>query len=122
MSASDNSKEYMIILRGGVHPSELSPERIQYLMNRFQDWMGKMAQGGQLKGAGRLEDGGKCIRGDETPVITDGPFAEAKEVVGGYFLVQARDLAAAVEIARGCPILENRGSVEVRALQMTPGT
>ena len=121
MSASDNSKEFMIILRGGVHPRELSPERMQYLMNKFQDWMGKIARDGRLKGAGRLEDSGKCIRGYETQDITDGPFAEAKEVIGGYFLVQASDLDAAVEIAKGCPILENRGSVEVRGLQMTPG-
>jgi hypothetical protein len=121
MSASDNAKEFMIILRGGVPPSELSPERMQYLMNKFQDWMGKIARGGQLKGAGRLEDGGKCITGYETQNITDGPFAEAKEVIGGYFVVQASDLGAAVEIAKGCPILENRGSVEVRALMMTPG-
>jgi hypothetical protein len=121
MNATNNSKEFMIILRGGVHPSELSPERMQYLMGRFQDWMQKIAMGGQLKSAGRLEDGGKCIRGHETQEITDGPFAEAKEVVGGYFLVHAADLDAAVEIAKGCPILENRGTVEVRALMMTPG-
>jgi hypothetical protein len=121
MSASDNSKEFIIILRGGQHPSELTPERMQYLMNKFQNWMGKIAAGGQLKGAGRLEDGGKCICGYESQEITDGPFAEAKEVIGGYFLVQASDLSAAVEIAKGCPILENSGTVEVRALQMQPG-
>jgi hypothetical protein len=121
MSGSANSKEFMIILRGGVHPSELSPERVQYIMKKFQDWMGKIAASGQLRGAGRLEDGGKCITGYENLVVTDGPFPEAKEVVGGYFLVQASDLAAAVEIAKGCPILENRGSVEVRSLMANPG-
>jgi hypothetical protein len=121
MSEPSNSKEFMFILRGGVNPRELSPDRMQYLLSKFQEWMGKMAGQGQLKGAGRLEDAGKCITGEKTPVVTDGPFAESKEIVGGYFLVLAPNLDAAVEIAKGCPLLENKGRVEVRPLQPSPG-
>jgi hypothetical protein len=50
-------------------------------------------------------------------VITDGPFIEAKEIVGGYAIVQADNLAAAAEFAKGCPVLLTGGSVEVRPLR-----
>jgi len=64
-----------------------------------------------------LEAGGKVVRGTQKSV-TDGPYAEAKDIVGGYILVEARDLAQAVEISKGCPILEAGGSVEVRPVQI----
>jgi len=50
--------------------------------------------------------------------VTDGPFAEAKDVVGGFTLIQARDLEQAAELSKGCPILEIGGSVEVRPIQV----
>ena len=50
--------------------------------------------------------------------VTDGPFAEAKDVVGGFTLIQARDLEQAVELSKACPILEGGGSVEVRPVQV----
>ena len=121
MTDKANSKEFMLILRGGVPPSELPPERMQHLLGKFQQWMGTMASKGQMRGAGRLEDAGKCITGDEPSDVRDGPFAESKEIVGGYFLVLAPSLDAAVEIAKGCPLLENKGLVEVRPLQPSPG-
>ena len=121
MSEQSNTSEFLVLLRGGIPPKDLSAERMQYLLKRFQEWMGTMASRGQMKGVGRLEDAGKCIAGDPTPIVTDGPYIEAKEAVGGYFLVLASDLDAAVEIAKGCPLLENKGSVEVRPIQQAPG-
>jgi len=61
-------------------------------------------------------DGGAVVKGKEKSVH-DGPFAEAKDVVGGYVVVEAKDLAHAVELSKSCPILEAGGSVEVRPIQ-----
>jgi hypothetical protein len=60
--------------------------------------------------------GGKVVRGKQK-TVTDGPFAEAKDAVGSYSLILARDLAEATELSKGCPILEVGGSVEVRPIQ-----
>jgi hypothetical protein len=114
------SKEFMLILRGGIHPRDLRPEQIQQLMARFGEWMAQMQQRGQLKGAGRLEDDGRRLSRKQGQIVVDGPYVEAKEAVGGYFLVSAPDLARALEIGKGCPILDNEGTVEVRPLQQAP--
>ena len=108
----------MLILRGGIHPKDLPPERIQQLMQQFDDWMRQMQ--GQLKGAGRLEDDGRLLSRKHGQLAVDGPYAESKEVVGGYFLISAVDLAQAMKIAEGCPLLDNEGTVEVRQLQQAP--
>ncbi len=64
-----------------------------------------------------LEDAGKVVSGAKK-MVKDGPFAEAKDVVAGYIIVQADDLSQAAELAKGCPILEVGGSVEVRPVQI----
>jgi len=64
-----------------------------------------------------LEPGGKVVRG-KAKTITDGPFAEAKDLVGGFTLVEARDINEAVELSKGCPILEEDGAVEVRPIMI----
>ena len=63
-----------------------------------------------------LEGTGKVVTGKQK-IVNDGPFAEAKDVVGGYIVIEARDLLHAVEISKGCPILEVGGSVEVRPIE-----
>jgi len=55
------------------------------------------------------------VRG-QNKTVTDGPFTEAKDLVGGFTLVEARDIDQAVELSRGCPIFEGGGSVEVRPI------
>jgi hypothetical protein len=120
MSNPSESKEFMLILRGGVPPQDLRPDQIQQLMSRFGEWMAQMQSCGQLKGAGRLEDDGRRLSRKQGQLVVDGPYPETKELVGGYFLVLARDLAQALEIGKGCPILDNDGTVEVRPLQQSP--
>ena len=72
---------------------------------------------GHLKDTGHpLEHTGKVVKGKQK-IVNDGPYAEAKDVVGGYIVVEAKDLLHAVEISKGCPILEAGGSVEVRPIQ-----
>ena len=94
-----------------------SPEKAQQTMQKWRDWFKQMTDKGQLKSLGQpLEDGGKVVGGNRK-TITDGPYAETKDVVGGYSLVEAPDLEHAAQIASGCPILESGGSVEVRPVR-----
>jgi len=91
-----------------------TPERAQQSMQRWMTWMRDLEAKGHLKDRGRpLERTGKVVRGRQK-TVTDGPFAEAADLVGGFTVVEARDIDQAVELSRGCPILEGGGSVEVR--------
>jgi len=91
-----------------------TPERAQQSMQRWMTWMGELDAKGHLKDRGQpLERAGKVVRGQQRSV-TDGPYTEAKDLVGGYSIVEATNIDQAVELSRGCPILEGGGSVEVR--------
>jgi hypothetical protein len=93
-----------------------TPERAQQSMQRWMAWMNDLDAKGHLKDRGQpLERTGKVVRGQQK-TVTDGPFTEAKDLVGGFTLVEARDIDQAVELSRGCPIFEGGGSVEVRPI------
>lgn len=106
--------EFLYVYRGGQHgPS--SPEQMQQVMQKWVTWMQGLAEKGHLKDRGHpLEPDGKLVSGNGKSV-TDGPYAE-KDLVGGFSLVEARDLSQAAELSKGCPILERGGSVEVRPI------
>jgi len=104
--------EYVFLYRGGE--AGRSPERIQQSLQKWMAWFKELAKNGHVKNQGHpLERVGKLVKGSQKAVV-DGPFAEAKDVIGGYSLIEARDLEQAVELSKGCPILENEGAVEVR--------
>jgi hypothetical protein len=91
-----------------------SPEQMQQTMQKWMAWMKEMGEKGQLKNAGHpLDRTGKVVKGKQK-TVTDGPFTESKDIIGGYSLVEAKDIAQAVEISLGCPIFETGGAVEVR--------
>ncbi|HEY8062582.1 MAG TPA: YciI family protein [Gemmatimonadales bacterium] len=91
-----------------------TPEAAQKSMQRWMAWMRDLETKGHLKSAGQpLEEGGKVVRGP-AKAITDGPFVEAKDVIGGYSIIEARDIAEAAELAKGCPAVDGVGSVEIR--------
>ena len=90
-----------------------TPEQAQQNMQRWMAWMKELDAQGHLKDRGQpLERTGKVVRGQQK-TVTDGPFTEAKDLVGGFTIVEARDIDEAVQLSRGCPILEGGGSVEV---------
>jgi hypothetical protein len=94
-----------------------SPEQRQQHRMKWRTWFQELGQSGCLKELGHpLDTGGMVVRGSGK-TVTDGPFAEAKDIIGGFSIVEARDLAQAVELSKGCPILEVDGSVEVRPVQ-----
>src|SRR3954454_8778650 len=111
-------KEYLFLFRGGDGATlQQSPEKWQAHMQKWMQWMGGLQQEGQLAGAQPLNRTGKQITGT-SKTVTDGPFMEGKEVVGGYLMCKTDNYDTAVEIAKGCPILEfDDGKVEVREIQ-----
>src|SRR5215468_1313642 len=104
--------EFVFLYRGGQRPT--SPEQGQQVLQRWMTWFKDLAAKGHVVDRGQpLERTGKIVKGT-AKTVTDGPFAEAKDVVGGYTLIKANDVVQAAELAKGCPILERGGHVEVR--------
>ncbi len=111
-------KEYLFLFRGGgARTTQPSPEEMQAEMQRWSAWMGSLAKQEKLVGAQPLEKSGKKIAGKKK-VISDGPFMEGKEMVGGYLICKADTYEEATELAKGCPILDlDEGTVEVREIR-----
>jgi hypothetical protein len=107
--------QFLYIYRGGDNGS-MSPEQMQQRMQKWVAWMKELGAKGQLAAQGNpLEESGKVVRG-RSKTVTDGPYAETKDVVGGYTIIEAKDLAEAAEISKGCPIFDVDGIVEVRPI------
>src|SRR5688572_14158576 len=99
-------KEYLFLFRGGDGDTlQKSPEARQDHMQKWMLWMKGLADQDQLAGAQPLDSTGKQVTGNKK-IITDGPFMEGKEMVAGYLICKADSYDEAVEIAKGCPILE----------------
>lgn len=105
----------MYLFRGGENPSN-SPEAMQAHMQKWYQWMQSLSQDGTFVAGDPLQRTGKQVNGTKK-TVTDGPFTESKEVVGGYLIVNARDIDHAVEISKGCPIFDVDGKLEVRPVQ-----
>ena len=102
---------------GKSRMDKASPEEIQRIMQKWMAWMEPLKKAGHLKDGGApLESTGKVVHGGKK-TVTDGPYAEAKDVVGGYIIVSAKDLNEATELSKGCPVLEGDGLVEVRPVR-----
>ena len=107
---------FLFVYRGrGDAMAKMAPEEMQQNMQKWEKWIGEGMQKGWMldPGDGLTPEG--CVV-NAKKVVTDGPFVEAKEVVGGYSIVQADTIDVAAEIAKGCPVLLTGGSVEVRCL------
>jgi hypothetical protein len=115
IQGENKMSEFTFLFRG--RDTNASPEQMQKIMEKWVAWFKDLGAKGHLKEPGHpLELGGKVVRGSQK-TVTDGPYAEAKDVVGGFTVIEATDLAQAAELAKGCPILEAGGSVEVRPIQ-----
>ena len=106
----------MMIFRSEYNPSFTpSPEQMQASIKQWQDWIGSIAAQGKFVSTNRLSSvGSKVLKPNH--IITDGPYAEIKEIVGGNIIVKANNMDEAVKMAEGCPILHVGGHVEVRAV------
>ena len=107
--------EFTFLFRG--RNASGSPEEMQKHLQKWVTWMKELGANGRIREQGHpLEGTGKVVRGN-AKTISDGSYAEAKDVVGGFMVIEAADLSQAAEISKGCPILEVGGSVEVRPVQ-----
>jgi len=105
---------YMLLFRGTQWDKDLSPEEIQKMVTEWYAWFDRLTQEGKCKAGHPLEREGKVVSGRSGRTVADGPFAESKEAIGGYFLLQVEDLNEALEIAKQCPGLDYGMDVELR--------
>jgi hypothetical protein len=104
---------FVYLYRGG-EPGK-TPEAMQQTMQKWMNWMKELGDKGHIKDPGHpLDRTGKIVKGNSKSSITDAPLAETKDVIGGYTLIEAKDLAQASELSLGCPIFATGGVVEVR--------
>jgi len=113
--------EYALIMRHEDGGKIASPEQMQAWMKQTMDWIGGIAaQNKFVGGTGLPFDNAKVVW--HNSVITNGPFGEIKETIGGFITVKADSVEEAVEFAKGCPVLQGEGnSVEVRKIAKNDG-
>jgi hypothetical protein len=116
MNTESTTSAYMLLFRGTHWDTNLSPEELQNVMSQWSAWFDRLVQQGKIKSAHPLMDEGKIVAWKKGQTVGDGPFAESKEAIGGYFLLQINDLDEAVEIAKECPALKYGVTVEVRPI------
>ncbi len=109
-------KEFLLIFRNELKArTSASPEEMQATTKKWMDWIGGVAAQNKLVERGnRLSSSGKVVKAHN--VITDGPYSEIKESVGGYSIIKTDSYEDAVEIAKGCPVLAVGGNVEIREI------
>ncbi len=108
--------KYLYLFRGGdARRAQQSPEEMQAHMQKWGVWMNGLAEKGILDSGLPLGNDGKVVAKDGK-TVTDGPFAEGAEIVGGYLIVNADSLDKATDISKDCPIFEHEGTVEVREI------
>ncbi|MDR6941434.1 YciI family protein [Mucilaginibacter pocheonensis] len=114
--------EFILIFRHEDGTKIASPEQIEIWMKQTMDWIGGIAAQNKFTvGNGLYFDDAKVVRHNN--VVTNGPFGEIKETIGGYIIVKADSVEEAVEFAKGCPVLQGDGnSVEVRRIAKRDNT
>jgi hypothetical protein len=102
---------------------EFTPEMIQAVIQKYNTWMDKLQKSGNLVSLNKLKDNdfGRNLKGFGTHlIVTDGPYAETKEIIGGYWIITAKDYNEAVKLVSDCPTLEYGGRIEIREVEELP--
>lgn len=115
METTDTKSDYLLLFRNNSWHQDLSAEEIQRVMKQWMGWFDNLVAEGRCLGGQSLETDGRVVTG-ENRRVTDGPFAESKESVAGYFILHVNDIDEASEIAKLCPGLDYGITVEVRKL------
>ena len=111
----NSSHEYMLFFHGPDWDRGKSVEEAQAIMDRVHAWMEGLSREGRVKGGQVLDRAGTTVVA-KGQMVTDGPFAESKEAIGGALILEAADFEEAVAIAKRCPTLQHGISIEVRAI------
>jgi hypothetical protein len=112
--SEQTSTEYMLLFRANDCYKDLPPEELQQAMTKFKAWFEGLSEQGKLKAGQPLFEERVLVSAKNGRVVADGPFAESKESIGGYFLLTVDTMEQAVAIAKNCPTLEYGMVVEVR--------
>lgn len=104
-------EKFMLIFHGGIK-QDASPEDLQTNMGQWMAWVEQLNKDGRYVSGEPLLPGGKLVSG--TTTVTDGPYTEGKEVVGGYFIINAQNMDEAVELTKNYPDFAYGGQVQVR--------
>lgn len=118
-------EHYALIMRHEDGKKVASPEQIQIWMQQTMDWIGKIsAQNKFVSGTGLPFDNARVITASEKgKVVTNGPFGDIKETIGGFIIIKAASVEEAVELAKDSPVLQGEGnSIEVRKIAKDDGT
>jgi hypothetical protein len=118
MKTTDAKPEFMLLFRNTALERRLSADEMPEAMQRLNAWLERWSASGHIKGGQPLSYEGKIISGAKQRSVADGPFAESKEAVGGYVLVQAADFDEAMVIAGEWPLLDYDATVEVRPVRV----
>lgn len=110
-------KDYLFLFRGGGHEGTHSPEEMQRHLQKWYAWVDELKAKGVYLGGHPLTRDGKTLRG-KSMLLTDGAYAEGKEIIGGYFHIRAASIEDAVMLAKDYPDFMLDGSVEVREVMM----
>lgn len=108
-------EKFMFIFHGGMPPTS-SPEQMQANMGKWMAWIDKLAKDNRYVSGEPLLPGGKLVAGANGKSVTDGPYTEGKEVVGGFFIVNAKDMDDAVSLTKDYPDYEAGGKIQVRQI------
>ncbi len=114
MNTQSKAPEYMLLFHGNDWSKDLSPEQMQKIAGDWMAWFERLTAQGKALAGSPLEPQGRMISGKHGRVVADGPFAESKEAIGGYFLLRVDTLDEAMAIARECPGLDYGVKIEVR--------
>ncbi|MBL7696835.1 MAG: transcription initiation protein [Chitinophagaceae bacterium] len=109
-------KDFALLFRqANFDYSKESPKEMESRVQKWKDWISNIASQGKLANAAtRLVPEGRVLKAGG--VITDGPFVEIRELLGGLIVVKAEDLDEATTLAHGCPVIDSGGSVEIRPI------
>jgi hypothetical protein len=113
---TQNQNGYMLLYRSDEWYNRLSHEELRKLMNQNKAWFERLTAQGKAKPGRALERRGAIVSGTNGRFVTDGPFAESKEAIGGYLVLDVETIEEAIAIAQSSPGLAYGGSIEVRPL------
>ena len=106
-------EKFMFIFHGGVS-MDASPEQMQANMGKWMAWIEQLSKDNRYVSGEPLLPGGKLVTGTNGKSVTDGPYTEGKEVVGGYFILNAENYDDALSLTKGYPDYEHGGKIQVR--------
>lgn len=112
--STPSTSEYMLLFRGTDWHKGLSPEQIQGVVNEMKAWFDRLTEEGKAKAGKPLMPEGKIVSQKKGRGIADGPFAESKEAIAGFFVLEVSSVDEAAEIAKDFPGLNYGAMVEVR--------